>query len=169
MTTICTDGHAMAGNGQVTGGSLIHMTDFVKVHRLPDGRIVGYTGTPYDLQPLCDFLNGTSDALDVNEDGFEALILHPDGNVESMNGKGRRFSQSGLAAVGSGAAVALGAMTAGASPVEAIEIARRLDAYTGGKITEIRRRTHSAASIPRTDNDGRGANVPNAGSHQIEQ
>lgn len=136
MTTIATDGRTMAGDGLVTGNGIKHMQSNIKVHKLPCGTLVGLSGCTYVQQEALEFVAGDRDTLDAGDD-FEALILYPDGTCEAMDGKGRRYQQSVPAVTGSGGAIALGAMAAGATPREAVEIATRYDTTTGGEIIEL--------------------------------
>jgi ATP-dependent protease HslVU (ClpYQ) peptidase subunit len=137
MTTIATDGFDMAGDGLVTGNGLKHMNDCRKVHRLKSGAVVGFSGCAFVYDEALEYLNGDREEIDFGE-GFEAIILHAPGHCECMDGKGRRYRQSVPCVTGSGGAVALGAMAAGASPAEAVAIAIRYDGATGGEITTLR-------------------------------
>ncbi len=131
MTTIATDGHTMAGDSYC-GGDCFH-TEIRKVFRAKDGAILGSAGQAFDYT---GFLAWYEDGGELNvTDGFEGLILKPDGRVFCVDSKGRQFEHQVPAAVGSGAAVAYGAMDAGASPAKAIAIASKRNAFTGGSIT----------------------------------
>lgn len=134
MTTIATDGKSMAGDGQVSCGDRVAHSAFLKVVRLADGRIVGVSGTAYDLEPFCDWLmNPTMDKPKLWERS-EFLVLHPDGSVLSYNEDCRSIREPTLTASGSGSDFAIGAMMAGASPQRAVEIACAADTKSGGEI-----------------------------------
>ena len=73
--------------------------------------------------------------LDWEED-FECLVIGPDKTCYMVNrlfvpndATGDRF-----VTLGSGGSAARGALFAGATPVEAVEIAKRIDTYTGGEV-----------------------------------
>lgn len=136
MTTIACDGRSIAGDGLVTGNDLTHCRSFVKVRKALSGAVVGFSGTAYMVEEAMRFLDGASSTLDAGEN-FEAIILHPDGLCECMDGKGRRYEQPAPCATGTGAAIALGAMAAGKTAHEAVVIARELDIYTGGEIVVL--------------------------------
>lgn len=136
MTTIACDGVRIAADGLVTGNGAIHHRSFPKVHALRSGAVVGITGTIFLYQEALDFLEGKRDSLDVGDD-FEAIILHPDGRTECMDGKGRRYAQPAPCATGTGASFALAAMAAGAGAREAVAIACDLDPYSGGLIVQL--------------------------------
>lgn len=76
--------------------------------------------------------------LDSEED-FECLIIRPDHSCFTVNrlfvpveqGKNRFIT------LGSGGKAARGAMLAGATPKEAVMIAKQIDSFTGGKVVEI--------------------------------
>lgn len=134
MTTIATDGKSMAGDGLLTGNGIVHGFDFRKVFRLADGRIAGFCGDSYALPAVVEWLNNGGNLPDIDPENFEGLILHPDGRCQSVNGKGQMIDQPVPAVTGSGGAIALGAMLAGASPTEAVDIACQRDCKTGGQI-----------------------------------
>lgn len=135
MTTLATDGKSLAGDGRCTAGDLIHSETVKKVHRLNDGRIVGCCGSLYNIEAFVEWMNGGTDKPDLS-DNFEALVIGPDGCV-TYDEKLRTAFQSVPAATGSGAAVALGAMEAGAAPKRAVEIACKRDTGSGGEITVL--------------------------------
>lgn len=137
MTTIATDGREIAADGMVTGDGLKHMLDCPKVHRLKNGSVAALAGVTFAINEALEFLNGERDCIDLGDE-FEALILYADGRCECMDGKGRRYWQSVPCASGSGGGIALGAMAAGASPGEAVEIAARYDTSTGGRVVVLR-------------------------------
>lgn len=137
MTTIATDGMTMAGDGFVTGNALIHAFSFCKVHKLEDGRIVGCTGTSYDIAPFANWLENGGD-LPMLTDDFEALVLISPMKCLTYNSKCLSAPQEVPAVAGSGGAIALGAMLAGASPSQAVAIAAQRDLYSGGTIREER-------------------------------
>lgn len=136
MTTIACNGREMAGDGQISGNGLSHMTACPKVFRLNDGRVVGFSGSPFFHREALAYLNGETDSLDLDGE-FEAVILHADGRCECMDSRGRRYEQSTPCVSGSGGAVALGAMAAGKSPSQAVAIAAVYDQATGGTITSL--------------------------------
>lgn len=74
------------------------------------------------------------EALTHHGGDFVCLVLRPDGLYEyDIYLRGERIEED-FYAVGSGADAALAAMHCGKSAVEAVRIAARVDAYTGGKI-----------------------------------
>jgi len=77
-----------------------------------------------------DFIN-----LDLEED-FECLVIREDKSCFTVNRLFVPEEQAGnrFITLGSGGAAARGAMMAGATPKEAVEIAKKIDSYTGGKV-----------------------------------
>lgn len=133
MTTIATDGLSMAGDGCVSGNGIRHALDFRKIFKLKDGRIAGFSGVSYAIPSFLAWLEAGGDMPDLDDD-FEALVLQTDGRCLSYNHKGYSIEQPVPAVTGSGGAIALGAMLAGASPARAVEIACERDTGTGGKV-----------------------------------
>jgi len=83
------------------------------------------------------------DSLKRNEptpqlDGVYALLVHPDESLEYY--EGRRWSRvrgSPFAAIGNGSSFALAAMTHGATAVEAVRVAMKLDTHSGGRVHSV--------------------------------
>jgi ATP-dependent protease HslVU (ClpYQ) peptidase subunit len=136
VTTIATDGKTMAGDGRGCVSETIVTDQGIKVIRLKDG-LLGLSGRASVRAALAKFLNGKGkfpkDAGDWNAihlTGSEARYYSSD--------QGEAFHLIDLpAACGSGREFAIGAMLAGASPREAVEIACQRDPFSGGTITEI--------------------------------
>ncbi len=132
MTTIATDGKSMAVDSYCTSSSIFH-TEVIKIARTNNGDVIACAGTPYDLLNFLNWCNQTDKILEVTQD-FEGLILRKDGTVWCVNEKGYMFQHDIPAACGSGCPVAYGAMDAGATPEQAVQIACRRDVKTGGTV-----------------------------------
>jgi len=137
VTTIACDGVSISGDGLVSGDGIIHHQSFEKVRRLPCGAVAGCTGSTYSVEAAFAFLRGEREGIAFGDE-FEAIILHPDGRVECMNGDGLRYAQPAPCATGSGAAFALGAMAAGATSGQAVSIACNLNPISGGLVRTLR-------------------------------
>jgi ATP-dependent protease HslVU (ClpYQ) peptidase subunit len=137
MTTVACDGKTMAADGLVTCNGTIWAQGFEKVARLPDGRIAGASGSAYYIAPFLAWLKDGGDFPEMDAENFEGLVLSPDGSVRAYDHKGRSIPEEVPTASGSGKEIALGAMLAGATPAEAVNIAAERDCGTGGKIIAI--------------------------------
>lgn len=71
------------------------------------------------------------------DDDFEALILQPDGKVYWIGKRLEPLEYFAPMTIGSGSGLALGAMLAGKSPEEAVEIAKLRDFKSGGNVTSL--------------------------------
>lgn len=134
MTTIATDGKSMAADGLVTGCGIVHCFSTNKLTKLRDGRLVGGAGSLYDLVAFTAWMEKGGEPPALTDD-FEALVLDKGGNCWTYNCKCYAAPQEVPAVTGSGSALALGAMLAGADPRRAVEIACLRDTHTGGTIT----------------------------------
>jgi hypothetical protein len=134
----------MAGDGRVTAGSSLMADDFAKVRRMKDGSVVGMCGDLRDIELAFDWLaKGAS--FDVipkfvgkpgdGENGFEALVLRPDGKVEVFDQACVFVPYSPPYAIGCGADVALTCLTLGMTPRQAVEHTATLNVKVGGKTT----------------------------------
>ena len=132
MTTIAYRDGVIAGDSATSGdGNVIgHCT---KVHRIR-GRLVGLCGPIEDGEAFRLWLKAGAKPKAKPEpldEDFLALLVEPDGRVVEY---GRRLVPVGYEApfyaIGSGGALALGAMAAGAGAEEAVRIACRFDHYS---------------------------------------
>lgn len=135
MTTIATDGQSMAGDGQSQSrGTVVNHTR-AKIRRLQNGSIVGGCGDMHDTTAWADWLDGGKVGdCPIQTEEFGGLILKIDGSVLMVDHKGRECSVEAPCAVGSGMDLAIGAMMAGATPGEAVNIACKRDPHSGGRI-----------------------------------
>lgn len=133
MTTIATDGESMAADRLVTGDGMVHC-DTRKIALAANGDIIGLAGSAFDLDAFVAWYNSDrTGELRVWEKS-EALVLQTDGRVFCYNDEGRCFEHKVPAAIGSGAALAYGAMAADCTPAQAVLIASERDIYSGGGV-----------------------------------
>lgn len=96
-------------------------------------------GAPLFIDWYCDFYQ--TDFCDkqilkrMYEFDTDALILHADGTIETGSSYGIVHEcNEKFYAIGSGTKCALAAMHMGATAEEAVEIAKKIDPYTGGAV-----------------------------------
>lgn len=152
MTTICTNGRAMAGDTLATLGSEPVRISRQKVHRLSDGRIVGVAGASGFADRVLRWVERGAHVDDAPKatgpDGYSVLVLEPNGRVTYCDSSVPQLLEVGSpAAIGSGREYALGAMAAGATPEAAVAIASRLDVYSGGVVISMNS-TDPATGLP---------------------
>lgn len=157
MTTIAYRNGVMAADSQVTKGADGVTTAIVpecpaKLHRLPDGAIIGISGTFEAALAWLDAAKAGGLAAARGIDiGVETCILSATaGEVDCLGRQALRMWMragsfelcqpvtTGFYAMGSGKAAALGALYAGADALAAVQIAARIDPYTGGEIMTMR-------------------------------
>jgi ATP-dependent protease HslVU (ClpYQ) peptidase subunit len=136
MTTIACDGKSMASDGQGDVADTIVVRTRCKIERLADGSLLGFAGNGHDGALLAAFLSDET-AKPPKLDECAALRLFPDGSLHYISEPGRHIAVDPPCAIGSGMQFALGAMEAGSSPKEAVEIACRRDPFSGGKIAVL--------------------------------
>lgn len=135
MTTIATDGKTMAGDGQGDISDTVVAFTRPKVRRLSDGSLFGLSGNGHDADALAAWLIDGGKPPKLGE--TMALRLMLNGTLQYINEECRPIEIDLPAAIGSGMHLALGAMEAGASPKQAVEVACRRDPFSGGKITAL--------------------------------
>lgn len=134
MTTIAWDGVTLAVDSRMMGGDMIRSEDTQKLFRVGDAW-VAISGGYEDALAAVDWLRkGSPKEKPELGDSFCMLV--------AQDGKVRRYEQKLVGfdciaewvAAGSGYEVALGAMAAGASAIEAVKIAARFDPSTNDKV-----------------------------------
>lgn len=139
MTTIACNRKEMACDSYLTDGSMVlHVRKVFK----RKGHVVGIAG---DYAACMEFvgwwLKGNyEDEFTGEMSEVDVLILTKDGKLLHYGACSRPFElEDDFAAIGSGAAAAMGALHVGATPAQAVKAASKVDVNTGGKIS-IRRR-----------------------------
>jgi hypothetical protein len=131
----------MSGDGRsCDAGGLICNERIAKVRRLNDGRIMGVSGNPFDIDAFETWLNDGGDFPERQGgemSAFDLLVLETDGRVYSYAEHGRRSEEWLPIAIGSGTDLAVGAMESGKSPAEAVRIACKRHSGCGGQITTL--------------------------------
>jgi ATP-dependent protease HslVU (ClpYQ) peptidase subunit len=135
VTTIATDGKTIAADGQSTAGDMVTSADSKKLHRLPDGSIVGGCGELSPMRRAINCLHSPDAHPDDLTGDFTLVRLYADGRIVTYEGCLFAFDLPAPVTIGSGREFAMGAMLAGKSPKEAVEIATQRDIYSGGTIT----------------------------------
>lgn len=138
MTTIAVNGRSMAGDGITTcNGHILAYPQ--KVNRAPDGSLFGATGLTTQCEKFRQWMmsDPQPDFPSFDED-FCALILRPNGKVYWIDKHNAYIEYAMPAAIGSGSEYAIGAMMAGRTPKQAVEIAAMRDRSTAGDITELK-------------------------------
>jgi len=106
------------------------------------GLLLGWAGAaPYALG-FRDWLRGGAEGESPQlggPQGTEILLSLPDGRLCTVTHDGWEWYHADMAAIGSGADFALGAMAQGATPEQAVAHAIRFDTNSGGPVNVVRR------------------------------
>ena len=117
----------------MTSGSLV-FGSIDKIFKLKDGRILVGAGV-FDIGPaIAIWLEGGEKPVLKGESEWYGLILERGKQALTIDDDLRIAPACIPWAGGSGEQIALAAMTLGKSPKEAVELACKLDIYTGGKV-----------------------------------
>lgn len=135
MTTIASDGKCMVSDGYITAGDTVVETNRRKVFKLKSGDLIGFAGNGYNWESVIEYFNrkdcdwpkivGTQQIL---------FLCKKSGKLFLYDQDGRSFERTGNVSIGSGWHFAIGAMDAGKSPEEAVQIACNRDVHSGGSI-----------------------------------
>lgn len=136
MTTIAVRDGVMACDSQITGGFVATKATKVIVG---DGVIVGYAGDWIACHCFARYLAGLEDEKTErdSEDDMEFLILRGSGIYMADHRLREVKLRETFWAIGSGEQAAMVAMHMGATAKEAVEMAKRVDPYTGGRVREF--------------------------------
>jgi hypothetical protein len=119
MTVIAFADGVMASDSQLTGGTLVSRAQ--KIWRLPDGGVIGGAGTFSQVYAGAQWVASGERGEVPDISGAVLLIARPDGSLSVADGGFPAYPLlDGYAAVGCGSDAAVGALRAGASPVEAV-------------------------------------------------
>lgn len=135
MTTVATDGVSMAGDGMACTEQFITTFDRRKVHRMGDGSILGCAGNSSQIREFLKWKREGGKHPRLKD--FAALHLLTDGTLDYYGDDPEPTKMNLPAAIGSGAAIAIGALEAGADATTAVEIASKRDPHTGGTVTSL--------------------------------
>lgn len=135
MSTVAYRDGILAADSQATAGNIACRAE--KIFALPNC-IVGGAGHLTAVIRFVEWMRAGQSAKkkpDLDGDSLAAIVVWPDGRVEEWDGTlvpMPVFEQ--FTAVGSGRALAIGAMSMGASAVQAVEVAATWDVHTGGEV-----------------------------------
>lgn len=136
-----TDGKIVAADSQATANSEVQPGGYTKIVR-DESIVFCFSGTFSLFAPLMKWYRGgrkDKDALKIEVDYPNHLwIFDPReaGPMQIINAHKCPYPEPLTVpnAMGSGGCYALGALYAGATPAEAVEIAKKLDVFSGGDI-----------------------------------
>lgn len=143
MTTIAYREGVMASDGRMCADNHIMAEDQPKVLKLKDGTLMGFSGAVGEIMELWDEYESAGKFLPkekLSYDDLTVIAVTKDGTLWEYCDEYPRFMNMGKKqyhACGSGGAYALAAMAAGASAIQAIEIAKQFDSGTGGQVTTV--------------------------------
>lgn len=147
MTTIAIDKNTIASDSQATG-AFIHAKGFTKIYRIKEGNskgLWGFAGNATNIQAIAHGLR-EGYPLDTLSPSFfddvSAVWIDNEGTVTAFADSPIGMEVHVPFSIGSGSQFAIGAMNAGASAKQAVEIAKELDPYTGKDVV-----VHSYAEI----------------------
>ena len=140
MTTIAYRDGVLAADRLITQGDA-RFGYTRKVALSPAGHIGGAAGGLHDVESFLRWIDGgcEDDPPDVtSSDEPTGILVMPDGTINLWNGHSVLVPVRGpFVADGSGWKLAIGAMAAGASAIQAVEIASLYDTGTGGGIDSV--------------------------------
>lgn len=138
MTTIACNRELMAADSQVTRGTISAACQ--KIWKV-NGDILGTCGT-YEIGlqfvKWYEAKGAAPELWDSSAEDFTALVLTAKGGIFEYGPKLMPIEvMEKFHAVGSGCEIAIGAMEAGADPIQAVKIACKRDSGSGGKVRHM--------------------------------
>lgn len=137
MTTIVYRDGVLASDSLSSSGSCADPAPFPKIRRLRDGRLFGICGSLSLFGPFLEWLEKGGPRPEAKDSSI--LVISADGKSAVNYEDGGFFPQSvsPWIAIGSGYAVAQGALHMGASAKRAVQIAALVDNSTGGEVISL--------------------------------
>lgn len=150
MTTIIATKDKILSDGKVTVGERVDSLNFCKVRNIGN-YLVGGAGRATSVLKFFDWWGhkvsveqanafdpnlGITVLPDEKDEDFQAIVVTPTGEMYVYEGNDITRAlpiEEEFYSIGSGSDYALAALHAGATPEDAIEVAKRLDCYSGGK------------------------------------
>jgi len=136
MTTIAWDGKTLAVDSAQSRGDIITGLKMKKLY-LDVGpfKAVAISGVTQNYEPLIKWIKCGGDNPSIS-DHFSILCINKKGQCFGLHDGDQLYfvRRKDKCSEGSGWQIALGAMDAGATAIEAIKIASKRDVYTGGKV-----------------------------------
>lgn len=137
MTTIAYRDGVLASDTRETAGDTVVGASARKIAKLKDGSLFGGAGVAEGCELLLRSLQKNT-ATPVYE-GTEALHVKTDGSLWVYEGRAWLKQQKcKYYALGSGHAVALAAMDAGADAITAVKIGIKRDTHSGGRVRSLK-------------------------------
>lgn len=128
----------MIGDTQITADKIRdHYTP--KIFRLKDGSLLGVAGNLGDMMHAVAWLakDGPFPAEAFQKDSIEAVVMNPRGQIFYYAGMIPSIVLDPVFAIGSGSALCMAAIKAGAPLRKAVEITCELDTGCGGELMEL--------------------------------
>lgn len=140
MTTIASDGQTVAADGRVTAGDEILYDQKVKLVEWGH-YILGFAGMSALSAPIIEWFKSGADPEQIKDSlasqDWSLCVFGKDGVITYHHNLPYPHTLPYPFALGAGENYALGALLNGASPIEAVEIAAKVNCKTGGKITVL--------------------------------
>jgi ATP-dependent protease HslVU (ClpYQ) peptidase subunit len=138
MTTLAYRDGELATDSRITSGDMIVSDKRKKVHRLRDGSILAWSGSVQQAELLLRAMRSKKTIKPPSLDDISALHLRADGSLWEYEGEAWVKQDPGYYATGSGSPYAFAAMDAGASARDAVRIAIKRDASSGGRVQSLK-------------------------------
>ncbi len=138
MTTVIATEKAMAGDSRVTDDSTFFESK--KVHRCKNGDLVGIAGSMTDALKFLEWYESGANKdsePSFDDTNFNVMVVRKDGLFVFDDCLVPIRVDSGMFAIGSGRMAAMAAFHCGKSIRECVEIACKIDVFTGGTIVEM--------------------------------
>lgn len=143
MTTICYKANILAFDSKISGSGVNFGTGIkgIKTAKF----LLAASGACEDCDAWLDWMKATGGDLNAKKDygldkecDIDAIAIDKKGRIRWYSNKCYPYTVDGpFHALGSGYAFAMGAMAFGASAAEAVRVAAKFDAATGGIVREL--------------------------------
>lgn len=138
MTTLVYRDGILAADSKITYGATIMPGGAKKIHKLPDGALYGFVGSLESGELMRRWLLDREQRFPgIKTDNFEGLIVSIEDGMLFFEDRDWVKIKLPYVAMGSGKEHAYGALQVGASAIQAVKAAMKLDAGSGGRVRSL--------------------------------
>jgi ATP-dependent protease HslVU (ClpYQ) peptidase subunit len=142
MTTIAIDYNSIASDSQATGDHIL-LGEVQKIYQVEEGTSKGiwaFAGHALNIMTIANIITSGRPLDNVDPESLDdvtAVWITPEGKTFLLEDSLNMMEVDVPFAIGSGATFAMGALLAGSSSTDAIQIASSLDPFTGKSIYRV--------------------------------
>lgn len=138
MTVVAYKDGVLASDSLIQAGGM-RSGSATKIIKTRDGFLAGGAGEMGKMVRFLRWADGDKSEPTEDLEGFEGILVYPDGRVISYDGTGEPLDiKSEFYALGTGSDIAIGVMEMGGTPQQAVKAAIKWSTGCGGKVQVVK-------------------------------